>query len=65
MKMKGWVFGLRRTLHRTGLVAAGALMAGYLCFFIAKGPRYGASVILAICFSACCFFVVLTSQFKK
>ncbi|MBI4726138.1 hypothetical protein HY768_02750 [candidate division TA06 bacterium] len=65
MKMNGRAFGLRRTLHRAGLAVMLAFLAAYICFFIANGPRDSVSVTLAICFAACCFLVVLTSEVKE
>ncbi|MBI5805145.1 hypothetical protein HZA73_03785 [candidate division TA06 bacterium] len=53
-------FNFRSKLHRTGIVITIISLAGYIIYFIAKGPRDKVSVFLALCLIAGIILAVFT-----
>ncbi|HAD83149.1 MAG: hypothetical protein A2509_03735 [Candidatus Edwardsbacteria bacterium RIFOXYD12_FULL_50_11] len=53
---------IRNGLHRIGIIFTIASLAGYLFYFIAKGPRDRDSIALAACLIASGILTVLTTK---
>ena len=55
----------RNSLHRAGIVVTLVSLAGYIFFFIAKGPRDKASIYLTLCLVAGSFLSAFTANHQK
>lgn len=55
----------RNRLHRAGLVITLVSLAGYIFFFIAKGPRDKASIFLTLGLAAGSFLAAFTGNHQR